>query len=69
METNKQWEVTYHLLFEGESKPSEFTCDFYYIETALEFLKLTAQHQNLLDFKLERLTTGYNNGKILSEVE
>lgn len=69
MATKKQWKVTYHLLFEAESEPSEFTCDFYYIETALDFLKRTAVHQNLLDFKVERLTTEYNNGKILSEVE
>jgi hypothetical protein len=69
MVAKKQWKVTYHLLFEAESEPCEFTCDFYYIETALEFLKRTAEHQNLLDFKVERLTTENNNGKILSEVE
>ena len=69
MTTKKQWKLTYHLLFECESEPSEFNCDFYYIETALEFLKRTAKHQNLLDFKVQRLTTENNNGKILSEVE
>jgi hypothetical protein len=69
MTTNKQWKVTYRLLFMGESEPSEFTCEFYYIETALDFLKRTAEHQNLLDFKVKSLTTYYNNGKILSEVE
>lgn len=69
MSTKKQWRLTYHILFTAESEPSEFTCDFYFIETLLDFLKRTAVHQNLLDFKVQRLTTEYNNGKILSEVE
>ena len=69
MATKKQWRVTYHILFTSENEASEFTCDFYFIETLLDFLKRTAEHQNLLDFKVERLTTEYNNGKILSEVE
>jgi hypothetical protein len=56
MTTKKEWKVTYHLLFAGESEPSEFSCDFYYFETALQFLKQTAEHQNLLDLKIESLT-------------
>ena len=43
MATKKQWRVTYHILFTGESEPTEFTCDFYFIETLLDFLKRTAQ--------------------------
>lgn len=52
----KEWKVTYHLLFEGENEPSKFSCEFYYIETAIEFLKRTAEHQTLLDFTVTRLT-------------
>lgn len=52
---NKQYKLTYEILFTSESEPSRYTVEFIYFDTVLEFIKNTAKHQHLLSFTVEKL--------------
>ena len=53
----KRYRLTYEILFTSDNEPSRFTVDFIYFETLMEFLKNTANHQNLISFTMETLTS------------
>ena len=52
---NKNYKLTYEILFTSESEPSRYTVEFIYFETLMEFIKNTAKHQNLISFTMERI--------------
>lgn len=51
----KNYKLTYEILFTSDNEPSRFTVEFIYFETLMEFIKNTAEHQNLISFTMERL--------------
>lgn len=51
----KNYKLTYEILFTSETEPSRYTVEFIYFETLMEFIKNTANHQNLLTFTVEKL--------------
>ena len=51
---NKNYKLSYEILFTSESEPSRYTVEFIYFETLVEFIKNTAKHQNLISFNMER---------------
>lgn len=51
----KNYKLTYEILFTSENEPSRYTVEFIYFETLMEFIKNTAKHQNLLSFTVEKL--------------
>lgn len=52
---NKNYKLTYEVLYTSETEPSRYTVEFIYFETLMEFIKNTANHQNLLTFTVEKL--------------
>ena len=52
---NKNYKLTYEILFTSDNEPSRFTVEFIYFETLMEFIKNTSNHQNLLSFTVERI--------------
>jgi hypothetical protein len=52
---NKNYKLTYEVLYTSESEPTRYTVEFIYFETLMEFIKNTAKHQNLLSLTMERL--------------
>lgn len=52
----KNYRLTYELLFTSDNEPSRFTIEFIYFDTLIEFLKITAKHQNIISFTMERIT-------------
>lgn len=51
----KNWRVTYEVLFQGDTQPTRRVIEFHYIETAIEFIKRTERHCNLLFANLENI--------------
>lgn len=51
----KNYKLTYELLFTNEIEPSRFTIEFIYFDTLIEFLKITAKHQHIISFTMEKL--------------
>ena len=52
---NKNYKLTYEVLYTSENEPSCYTVEFIYFETLMEFIKNTAKHQNLLSLTVERI--------------
>ena len=53
--TKKNWRVTYEVLFNGDTEPTRRVVDFHYFETALELVKRTEKHTNMLFANIERI--------------
>ena len=52
---NKNYKLTYEVLYTSENEPTRYTVEFIYFETLMEFIKNTAKHQNLISFTFEKL--------------
>lgn len=53
---NKQWKVTYEILFTSDNEPTRYEVEFLYFETAMMFIKNTEVHQNLIFATIERIS-------------
>lgn len=53
---NKQWKVTYEILFTSDNEPTRYEVEFLYFETAMMFIKNTEEHQNLIFVTIERIS-------------
>lgn len=52
---NKHWRVTYEVLFNGDTTPTRRVLEFHYFETAMELVKRTEKHCNLIFANIERI--------------
>ena len=51
----KNWRVTYEVLFNGDTTPTRRVLEFHYFETAMEFVKRTEKHCNMLFANIEKI--------------
>lgn len=51
----KHWRVTYEVLFEGDTTPTRRVLEFHYFETAMELVKRTEKHCNMLFANIEKI--------------
>ena len=51
----KNWRVTYEVLFNGDTEPTRRVSEFYYFETAMQLVKRTEKHCNLIFANIERI--------------
>lgn len=51
----KNWRVTYEVLFNGDTTPTRRVLEFHYFETAVELVKRTEKHCNMLFANIEKI--------------
>lgn len=51
----KNWRVTYEVLFNGDTTPTRRVLEFHYFETAMELIKRTEKHCNMLFANIEKI--------------
>ena len=51
----KNWRVTYEVLFNGDTTPTRRVLEFHYFETAMELVKRTEKHCNMIFANIERI--------------
>lgn len=50
-----QWRINYEVLYSDETEPTAYELEFIYFETAMNFLRNTEKHQNLISFSINRI--------------
>lgn len=51
-----KWKLTYEILYANKKEPTKYELEFIFFESAMRYISLTEECQNLLSFTIERIT-------------